>query len=26
MCEASTNYSRENFDGAKAAAFFIQRL
>jgi len=26
MCEASTNYSRENFDGTKAAIFFIQRL
>jgi len=26
MCEASTNYSRENFDGAKAATFFMQRL
>ena len=26
MCEASTNYSSENFDGAKAATFFMQRL
>ena len=26
MCEASTNYSCENFDGAKAATFFMQRL
>ena len=26
MCEASTSYSRENFDGAKAATFFIRQV